>query len=120
MPTSVPHLVDPAVLPLCRALLDRGLMADVRVTFVCGEPDVRLLVCRGGADLYVELLASLACEPAPTHWHAVRVRGDSREVWQGPRYGSSPIEVVNFVDTMLSGRLSGRPGGADGRYTLLG
>ena len=116
MPTSVLDLVDPAILTLCRALLDRGLMADVRVTFVCGEPDVRVLVCRNGADLHVELLASLACEPAPAHWHAVRVRGNSRAVWQGPRYGSCPIEVASFVDTMLSGC----PERADGRYSLLG
>jgi hypothetical protein len=116
MPTSVLDLVDPAVSILCRALLDRGLMAEVRVTFVCGEPDVRVLVCRNGADLHVELLASLASEPAPAHWHAVRVRGNSRTVWQGPRYGSCPMEVVGFVDTMLSEC----PERGDGRYSRLG
>ena len=116
MPTYVLDLVDPAVPTLCRALLDQGLMAEVCVTFICGEPDVRVLVRRTGADLHVELLAWLACEPAPAHWHAVRVRGNSRAVWQGPRYGSCPLEVVGFVDTMLSGC----PERADGRYILLG
>jgi hypothetical protein len=98
------ELVDPTVLALCQEFLARGLVADVRVAFVCGEPDVRLVVCRNGDDLTVELLGELATEPVPAHWAAVRVQADRREVFQGPRYGSARAEVVDFVAALLTSR----------------
>jgi hypothetical protein len=102
--TSPYHLVDPAVLPLARGLRDRGLFADVQVLSVCGDPDVRLVACRKNGDLAVELLASTAGSPTPDHWHAVQVRGEDRQVWQGPPHDAPPCEVVDFVEALLAGR----------------
>jgi hypothetical protein len=116
VPPSPVELVDPTVLSLCREILERGLVADVRVGFICGEPDVRLVVRQSGDDPTVELLSRLATDPVPAHWAAVRVRVNHREVWQGPQYGSARAEVVSFVAALLTPR----PEQAPVPCTLLG
>jgi hypothetical protein len=114
--TSVLGLVDPSVFLLREELRRAGLLADVCVMFVLGEPDVRLVACRDGEDLSVELLVSVVSEPTPDHWQAVRVRADLRHVWQGPRQGCPAAEVVRFVEALLSVP----PDGAADHYTVLG
>jgi hypothetical protein len=109
VPTSACDLVDPAVLTLARALRDRGMLADVQILSVCGDPDVRLIACRDGAAVTVELLASLAPERPADRWHAVRVRGEDRQVWCGPPHDAPTTEVVRFVEALLAVRAGGLP-----------
>jgi hypothetical protein len=103
MPTVRSFLVDPAVPLLVDALRARGLLADVQVVPVCGEPDVRLVVYREHGDVTVELLAALAVGPAVERWDAVQVRGNDRRVWQGPGHDAPPRAVVAFVEALLAG-----------------
>ena len=103
MPTVRSFVVDPAVPVLVDALRARGLLADVQVVPVCGEPDVRLVVCREHGDVTVELLAALAVGPPVERWDAVQVSGDDRRVWQGPRYDAPARAVVAFVEALLAG-----------------
>ena len=103
MPTFRSFVVDPAVPVLVDALRDRGLLADVQVVPVCGEPDVRLVACREDGDVTVELLASLAAGPAVDRWDAVQVRGDDRRVWQGPGHDAPAWAVGAFVEALLAG-----------------
>lgn len=114
MLTATPFLVEPAVLVLGRALRDRGLRADLQAVSVCGEPDVRLVVCREGADVAVEVLAALAGERPAGRWQAVRVRGEDRQVWLGPPHDARPGEVARFVEALLD------PHADDVRYRRLG
>jgi hypothetical protein len=100
--TSTPLLVDPAVLALACALRDRGLRAHPQVVSVCGEPDVRLVVCREREEVAVEVLAAPAGEPPAARWHAVRVRGEDRHVWQGPPHDAPLGEAVAFVEALLA------------------
>jgi len=117
VPAATVELVAPAVAALAQHLRERGLRADVHITFVCGDPDVRLVVCRrAGADVSVELLATPAAEPVPDRWHAVRVRGPDRQVWQGPRHDAPAAEVAALVEALLSESAAPDPG----RYLLLG
>jgi hypothetical protein len=95
------YVVDPAVLALGRALRDRGLLADVHVLVVCGELDVRLVACREGGTISVELLGSLAADPLPARWHAVQVRGAERQVWQGPQHDAPVALVADFLESLL-------------------
>jgi hypothetical protein len=95
--------LDPAVLVLFRALREHQLLADVQVLSVCGEPDVRLVACREGGDVAVELLASPAGDPAPDRWHAVQVHGEDRRVWEGPAHDAPRGEVIHFLQTLLAG-----------------
>ena len=104
MPTSSSHRVDPAVAALARALRERGLRADLQVVSVCGEPDIRLVICGEGGDVVVELLASPAGSPTPGCWHAVRVLGEDRQVWQGPPHDAPPGAVLAFVEELLADR----------------
>jgi len=94
--------VDPALPVLVRVLRARDLDADVRLLSVCGELDVRLVTRRADVGVVVELLASLAVEPLPDRWHAVRVRGEDRQVWQGPPHDAPPEEVAAFVEALLT------------------
>lgn len=113
MTTYSPIPLEPSVQVLSDALREHDLLADVQVLFFCGEPDVRLVACREG-DVAVELLAAPAGSPTPERWHAVRVRGEERQVWEGPRRGERPSEVVCFVEALLAG------GAALVGYSLLG
>jgi hypothetical protein len=108
------YVIDPAVLALRHALQDRGLLADVHVLTVCGEPDVRLVACREGGAVTVELLASLAADPHPARWHAVRVRGPERLVWQGPDHDAPTTLVADFLQSLLE------PGPVEVPYPRLG
>jgi hypothetical protein len=103
------YLVDPAVVALCDALRDRGLLADVQLLVLCGEPDVRLVTCRRGGAVTVELLASLADDPLPARWHAVRVRGSERQVWQGPDHDAPTVLVADFLESLLASGPVARP-----------
>jgi len=73
------------------------LRADVQVLTLCGDPDVRLVACQDRADVVVELLAELPEESPAEHWHAVRVDGQDRQVWRGPRRDAPTDQVVRFV-----------------------
>ena len=101
MTTSPTLAIDPALPRLVHALRGHDLVADVRILSVCGEPDVRLVSCRRDGDVVVELLAVFAVEPPDDRWHAVQVRGDDRQVWQGPKHDASPGEIVDFVEALL-------------------
>jgi len=100
--TATPILVDPAVLVLARALRERGLRADLQTVSVCGEPDVRLVVCRERADVAVEVLATPAGERPAGRWQAVRVRAEDRQVWLGPPHAAPPGETAAFVEALLT------------------
>lgn len=113
MTTYSPLPLEPSVQVLSDALREHNLLADVQVLFFGGEPDVRLVACRDG-DVTVELLAVPADTPTSDRWHAVRVQGDERQVWEGPRRGAPPGEVVCFVEVLLVG------GPAPVDYSLLG
>jgi len=102
VPTSTSCTVDPAALILCQTLRDRGLLADVRVLFVCGAPDARVVACRQAGDVTVEVLASLAGDRPDDHWHAVRVSGVERSVWRGPHRGAPTASVTGFVESLLA------------------
>ena len=106
MLTSALRAVDPSVLVLARALRHRRLRADPQVVSVCGEPDVRLVVCRESQDVAVEVLAS---ERPADRWQAVRVRGEDRQVWLGPPHDAPPGEVVTFVEALLEPRADDVP-----------
>jgi hypothetical protein len=62
---------------------------------------VRLVACRDGADVTVELLGSLAADRPADRWQAVRVRGEDRQVWCGPPHDAPATEVVGFVEALL-------------------
>lgn len=102
MLTSIHLFVEPAILALCEELRRAGLVADVQVTFICGEPDIRLVVCGSGDDVSVELLCFPPAHLAARYWDAVRVQPDLREVWRGPRRECRPSELVSFIDALLS------------------
>ena len=106
MPTVRSFAVEPSVPVLVAALRERGLLADVQVVPVCGEPDVRLVTCHEQGQVTVELLASLAVGPSADPWDpwdAVQVRGADRRVWQGPRHDAPVPDVVAFVEALLAG-----------------
>jgi hypothetical protein len=103
VPTVRSFVVEPVVPVLVAALRERGLLADVQVVPVCGEPDVRLVACREPGEVTVELLAAVAVDPAPSPWDAVQVRGEDRRVWQGPRHDAPVPDVVSFVEALLTG-----------------
>jgi hypothetical protein len=106
--------VDPAVLGLCHVLHHRGLLADVHVVSVCGDLDVRLVTCREGSAVTVELLASLAADPHPARWHAVQVRGAERQVFRGPDHDAPTALVADFLESLLE------PGPVEVPYPRLG
>jgi hypothetical protein len=99
--TSATPATDPALPRLVHALRAHGLLAEVRILSVCGEPDVRLVSCREDGEVVVELLAAFAVELPGDRWSAVRVRGEDRQVWQGPPHDAPPGEVVAFVEALL-------------------
>ena len=101
--TRVAIPLDPAVQALSRALREDHLLADVQIMSVCGEPDVRLVTCRQGGDIAVELLVSPVGSPGTDRWHAVQVRGEDRQVWRGPPRDASAREVVVFMEELLAG-----------------
>lgn len=79
--------------PRCRLLVES----------VCGEPDVRVEVRCPADELAVELLCCLPGAAATPCWHAVRVGGERRQVWQGPPSDCPASEVVRFVADLLKG-----------------
>ena len=114
MLTSTPVFVEPTVLVLARALRDRGLRADPQLLSVCGEPDVRLVICRPGEEVAVEevaveVLAALAGERPADRWQAVRVRGVERHVWLGPPHDDPLGDAVAFVEALLEPYADGLP-----------
>lgn len=94
--------LEPSIQVLSDALREHHRVADVQVLFFGGEPDVRLVAC-GEGDVAVELLAAPAGSPTPDRWHAVRVRGHDRQVWEGPGRCAPPGEVVCFVEALMAG-----------------
>jgi hypothetical protein len=109
MPTLPSLSVDPSIQELSRVLRAHDLHADLQMLSVCGEPDIRLVACRDGDEVAVELLAWPADCPGPDHWNAVRVQGEDRQVWRGPLHDAPPGEVVRFVEVLLAGHAPRSP-----------
>jgi hypothetical protein len=75
--------------------------AGVLTDYLAGEPDVRVQAWRDGGDVLVELLWCGADTPAANRLDAVRVRGEQRQVWRGPRCRCFPADAVRFLSALL-------------------
>ena len=76
-------------------LRGRGLACSVLRSHVAGELDVRLLVQRPGHQVSVELLGPPVAGDGV--WDAVRVDGESRQVWRG-----SATQLATFLADLVA------------------
>jgi hypothetical protein len=98
-----PSSVVPAPLhQLCDQLLALHLLVEYSAETLCGEPDVRLRICRREEpDVSVELLVPDPGTWSSRHWDAVRIQRGYRRMWRGPDQDCSPGEVAAFVEALL-------------------
>jgi hypothetical protein len=82
---------------VCDALREQGLQVDARTHIVVGQRDARLCVGVPSAPSGVELLGPFGDLPMSSHWHAVRVDGERRSVWEGPSRQSPRSELQAFL-----------------------
>jgi hypothetical protein len=83
-------------------LVERSYVVELDVTTVCGEPDIRLRVCRREQpDVTVELLAPDATIWSCRCWTAVRDQHGQRRLWLGPDQACSLAEVAAFVCALV-------------------
>ena len=80
----------------------RGLRHRVMTEHSLDDWDDRLVLCREGHPIEVELLLAHGPYAAARHWHAVRVTPLSRQVWQGPASDCGAEDLLRFVETLLA------------------
>jgi hypothetical protein len=98
-----PSSVVPAPLhQLCDQLVALRLFVEFSAETLCGEPDVRLRICRRDEpDLSVELLVPDPMTWCSRNWDAVRIQRGCRRMWRGPDLDCSLGEVATFVEALL-------------------
>jgi hypothetical protein len=95
-------LVDDSLRRLCEQLAARHFSVTIDVHVVCGEPDVRLRVCRPqDPAVTVELLGPDPTSWSSRGWHAVRLQHGDRRLWHGPDHGCPLEEVATFVAALV-------------------
>ena len=102
---------------LCRQLVALRLVVDLSVGTLCGEPDVRLRICRREVpDASVELLVPDPATWSARNWDAVLVQQGQRRLWRGPDQDCPLDEAATFVRALLSINDTGLAE----RYAVLG
>ena len=98
-----PSSVVPAPLHQLRdQLLALHLFVEFSAEPLCGEPDVRLRICRREEpDVSVELLVPDPTTWSSRNWDGVRIQRGYRRMWRGPDQGCSLGEVATFVEALL-------------------
>lgn len=82
---------------LIELLREQGMHVTVRTDLVGGQRDTRLHVGVPNGPNSVELLGPLDDVRLPPRWHAVRVEGERRSVWEGPNRQASDSILHAFL-----------------------